>query len=629
MKMNLTSTSNSISPEKRFGFWGNLPLPRKLLLAFGVLFVFAVIVAIVTLWGLNRVTTTYEEVLTSDIEVRRLSDQLEINLLQARRNEKDFRLRWQVQGYDTAYANYATLFYQHTAAMRESLNQLAPFGEDVATVSTGDVTQAQYEADLASFAQNTDSFENSFTALIAALKTRGSDENTGLEGAMRTAAHNIEAKVSGVAGLEQLEITYLSMRRHEKDYVSRNDQTYIDQVHTTVAQLKTEISGTDQLDTATKTDLRAQADAYLKTFDEIVVVDQEIAAHVQELDDASHAIEPLSVKLTALGAQLAADDTTAARANGTQTFTSSIVTVLIVLVISIILAVVLSRQITRPVVQLTDVAQQISSGNFDAQAEVTSADEVGTLAHTFNTMTSRLRQAFEDVRRRASELATVATISTQTATILDPFRMLESAVHLTQRGFGLYHAHVFTYHKDTDELKIIVCGYKEGDEHEGTHGTAHIPVTQEQSLVARAARTRKAVIVNDVRSDPGWLPNPLLPDTRAELAVPMIVGEELLGVLDVQSERVDAFTDADANIQTTLASQLATALKNSQSFTESKAQADLESMVNAIGQKIQRTTSVDDTLQTAIREIGLALGASRVSANISGRQDGGNNASQN
>jgi GAF domain-containing protein len=188
---------------------------------------------------------------------------------------------------------------------------------------------------------------------------------------------------------------------------------------------------------------------------------------------------------------------------------------------------------------------------------------------------------------------------------------------------------VFTYHKDTDELKIIVCGYKEGDEHEGTHGTAHIPITQERSLVARAARTRKAVIVNDVRSDPGWLPNPLLPDTRAELAVPMIVGEELLGVLDVQSERVDAFTDADANIQTTLASQLATALKNSQSFTESKAQADLESMVNAIGQKIQRTTSVDDTLQTAIREIGLALGASRVSANISGRQDGGNNASQN
>jgi GAF domain-containing protein len=72
----------------------------------------------------------------------------------------------------------------------------------------------------------------------------------------------------------------------------------------------------------------------------------------------------------------------------------------------------------------------------------------------------------------------------------------------------------------------------------------------------------------------------------------------------------------DANIQTTLASQLATALKNSQSFTESKARADLESLVNTIGQKIQRSATVEDTLQIAIRELGLALGASRVSANI-------------
>ena len=154
-------------------------------------------------------------------------------------------------------------------------------------------------------------------------------------------------------------------------------------------------------------------------------------------------------------------------------------------------------------------------------------------------------------------------------------------VHLTQRGFDLYHAHVFTYYKDSNELQIVACGYKEGDEHEGTHGTTSISISQEQSLVARAARTRKPVIVNDVRSDPGWLPNPLLPETRAEMAVPMIVGDELLGVLDVQADHVDAFT-----------------------------------LVNAIGQKIQRTTTVEDTLQTAIREIGLALGASRVSANI-------------
>jgi hypothetical protein len=62
---------------------------------------------------------------------------------------------------------------------------------------------------------------------------------------------------------------------------------------------------------------------------------------------------------------------------------------------------------------------------------------------------------------------------------------------------------------------------------------------------------------------------------------------------------------------------LATSIQNVRSFERAKAQADLESLVNVIGQKIQRTTSIEETLQTAIREIGLSLGASRVKVQLS------------
>jgi len=615
--MNSTST-NSANPanssDKRFGFWGNLPLPRKLLIAFGALFVLSVVIAISTLWGLNRTTTSYEDTLAQGVAIRNLADQFDVNLLQARRNEKDFRLRWQVQGYDTAYANYATLFYQHTAGMRESLKQLAPFGPVAATVSTGDTTQAQYEADLASISKSTDAFDASFTALIAALKARGADENTGLEGAMRTAAHNIEVKVSGVAGLEPLDIIYLSMRRAEKDYIGRQDQTYIDSVHTLVAQLKTQVSGIEQLDSAAKTDLRAQVDAYLKAFDEIVIVDQEIAAHVQEMDDASHAIEPISVKIVALGDQLAVDDESTARADSTQTFTISIVTVFIVLAISVVLALTLSRQITNPIISLTNTAQEISGGKFDIQAEVSSGDEIGTLAGTFNVMTTRLGQAFEDVRRRAAELATVAEVGTATATILETDRLLQEVVNLTKERFNLYHSHIYLLDEAGENL-VLAMGAGEAGAQMKAKGLS-IPLNREQSLVARAARERKGVTVNDVTQAPDFLPNPLLPDTRSELAVPMIVGGKVIGVFDVQSDQVGRFGESDINIQTTLAAQVSTSIQNVRSFEQSKAQADLESMVNAIGQKIQRASTVDDTLQTAIREIGLALGASRVSVNV-------------
>ncbi|MBI5297404.1 MAG: GAF domain-containing protein [Chloroflexi bacterium] len=631
--MNSSSTTNSANPVNspenlHFGFWGNLPLSRKILLAFGVLFILTVVIAIVTLWGMNRTTIAYEEALTKGNEIRRISDLLAIDLLQARRAEKNFLLRWKEEGFDTAYANYITTetedaastrgpaYIQNITAIREDLKLLAPFGPVAETVSTGDMTRTQYEADIASLSQNVDTYDKNFTALVDTLRKKGYDENTGFEGEFRTAVRDIEAKISGQAGLEQLEITLLQIRRNEKDYLARGGQQYVDNVHTFMAQLKTQIAATDLLEPAVKTELRTQADTYLVAFDALVELDKEIAIHNEELIAAARAVEPLAAKLQSLGEQLAVDSTNEARANNTRTFTISIIVILVVMAISFVLAIALSRQITRPVTSLTNTAEQIASGNFEVQAEMTSADEIGTLAQAFNSMTSRLQQAFKEVADRSRDLATVAEISTRTTTIRDPYQMLATMVHLTQRGFNLYHAHVFTYHKDEDKLEIVACGYKEGDEHEGTHGTAVIPLQQEQSLVARAGRTRKSVIVNDVRSDPGWLPNPLLPDTHAELAVPMIVGDELVGVLDVQADHTDAFTMEDANIQMTLASEIATAYQNALSYERSKEEADLESLVNTIGQKIQRATTLEDTLQTAIRELGSALGASRVSANI-------------
>ena len=247
-----------------------------------------------------------------------------------------------------------------------------------------------------------------------------------------------------------------------------------------------------------------------------------------------------------------------------------------------------------------------------------------------NTIAERLSAHIESLRlfeetkrgqveldKRAQQLESVAEISSVSSRELDIQKMLESVVHLTQRRFGLYHAHVFVYSENTDTLDIRACGYKEGDEHEGTHGTAKIPLTQEQSLVARSARTKKAVIVNNVLLEPGWLPNPLLPDTASELAVPLVIGNQVLGVLDVQADHVNAFTDEDAAIYETLAAQVATALQNARSFTQAQKQAEREAMLNVINQKIQGATSVEAVLQIAARELGHALGAPMTVAQLS------------
>ena len=272
----------------------------------------------------------------------------------------------------------------------------------------------------------------------------------------------------------------------------------------------------------------------------------------------------------------------------------------------------------RPIQPLTEAARAIAGGNLDQNIPVSSQDELGILAQTVNQMASELKNSFvtleERVATRTKDLETVAEVGTATATILDTHHLLQEVVDLTKERFGLYHSHIYLLDEDGKNL-VLAAGAGEAGRIMVSREHA-IPLDREQSLVARAARERKGVTVNDVTQAPDFLPNPLLPNTRSELAAPMVVGERLVGVFDVQSEQIGRFTEADINIQTTLAAQIATSIQNVRFYEQSRERVDLETLVNSISQKIQRTTSIEETLQTAVRELGVAIGAHRVAANL-------------
>jgi signal transduction histidine kinase len=176
---------------------------------------------------------------------------------------------------------------------------------------------------------------------------------------------------------------------------------------------------------------------------------------------------------------------------------------------------------------------------------------------------------FELNEKRARELGTVAAVSTTASTVLDPDELLQQVVDLTKQRFNLYHAHIYLADKSWNTL-LLASGAGEIGRQMVAEGHA-IQMDAEKSLVARATRERHAVIVNDVRSEADFLPSVMLPETRAEMAVPMIVGDKVLGVFDVQSDTVGHFTDEDANIYTTLASQIAIALQNARLYMEQSA----------------------------------------------------------
>ena len=230
------------------------------------------------------------------------------------------------------------------------------------------------------------------------------------------------------------------------------------------------------------------------------------------------------------------------------------------------------RNVTRPISDLTKTATAIAEGDLDRMVRVEMSNEVGLLAEAFNTMTERLRtviNTLEDrVAARTQQLETVVDISQRLVTILDLSDLLRQVVTLTKETFNYYHVHIYLL-DSLGETLIMAEGYGEAGAELKRQGHS-ISMSALQSLVAQAAREARVVIVGNVREDPNWLPNPYLPDTHSEMAVPVKFGGQVVGVLDVQSERVNGLTIEDESTLQVLANQVAIAVRNANLFSETQ-----------------------------------------------------------
>jgi len=201
-----------------------------------------------------------------------------------------------------------------------------------------------------------------------------------------------------------------------------------------------------------------------------------------------------------------------------------------------------------------------------------SAEIISTVANRLSAHVENLRLLDEtelsrqQLDKRATELETVAQVSTAAATILDPEALLQSVVYLTQYSFGLYFASVFLIAEDNATLTFQAGPGEIGEQMIAEKST--LKLGQKKSVVAQAARSREVVIVNDASKDPAFMHQPLLPDTLSEMALPMIVADELIGIFDVHDVNTNRFSEDDIRTFSTLASQIAVALRNAQLYAE-------------------------------------------------------------
>jgi GAF domain-containing protein/HAMP domain-containing protein len=242
------------------------------------------------------------------------------------------------------------------------------------------------------------------------------------------------------------------------------------------------------------------------------------------------------------------------------------------LVLAIVVAVWISRQLARPIENLTDIATSMVAGQLEQAAPASGPAELRTLAQSFNSMTEQLRQMLTGLEQRVAErtrrLEIVAALGERLSAILKLETLLAEVVNRIQESFGYYYAHIYLF-DDKRENLVVTAGTGEAGAEMKAEGHS-IPLNAQTSLVARAARTGQIVRVDNVRETEDWLPNPLLPNTYSEMAVPIILSaeEQVVGVLDVQEDEIAGLDEGDAALLRSLANQVAVAIQNAHLFAE-------------------------------------------------------------
>ncbi len=217
---------------------------------------------------------------------------------------------------------------------------------------------------------------------------------------------------------------------------------------------------------------------------------------------------------------------------------------------------------------------------------------------------SRARE-FHAAQQRAVQLQAIHEVSERITAILNLEELLPSVVRLIRERFHYHPVHIFTIESGSDLISFRAST--------ATYALLeHIPngtLRMGMGIVGSAAASAQPVLVGDVHADPRYISDD--PATRSELAVPLRVGDQVIGVLDVQSDQVDDFDAEDLFVMRTLADQIAIAIDSANSYQAQQEEAWTLNALLQVAENINRATTLEELLSTIVRLPPLLVGCDR------------------
>ncbi len=249
----------------------------------------------------------------------------------------------------------------------------------------------------------------------------------------------------------------------------------------------------------------------------------------------------------------------------------SIIVSILSAILGAIIAYLLSTSISNPIGRIIETFQKVESGDLTQRVPVTATDEIGELTVHFNRMVSRLEELQgsleRQVQERTAQLTATIEVGRVASQILDQDELIHTVVNLVTDKFNFYFAGIFLTDSTNRWLEFKAGTGEAGRLLKDSNYRLEI---NDKSMIGATARSKSARVAENVAFEKTYLANPLLPYTRSEITLPLVSGERLLGVLDVQSTEVGSFSEADIETLQGMANQLTIALENARLFQETQ-----------------------------------------------------------
>jgi GAF domain-containing protein/HAMP domain-containing protein len=291
---------------------------------------------------------------------------------------------------------------------------------------------------------------------------------------------------------------------------------------------------------------------------------------------------------------------------------------LLALVAAAVTAYATTSSIVGPTRRLVEGATHLASGHLEERVPVGRQGELSQLALAFNEMADQIQASYADLerkveertqalqqanvalQRRAVQLEASAEIAQAITSIFNMDHLLRKATDLIRSRFGFYHAGIFLLDEDEEWLVL-----REATGRAGTvmKSEGHRLRFDPSSMVGWAAVHQKPRVALNVGDDSVHRPHPLLPETGSEMTLPIAIGEELLGVLDVQSTQRGAFDENDVRAVQSIADQLAVAIQNAYRVSDEALMLEAASPIFRASRRLTNATTANEVADAIINSI--------------------------